>query len=113
MLELPIVNTLGKAAVPAEAAALAVAPGEIVMLQDEPGVKLALQVDDLVVPVGRAGLAEIFIFKAGFCPVFVTIKVRAIPLVFRASVGAFNDKEVVLGGLSEQLIEIDVIFAIT
>lgn len=113
VLEPAIVNTLGRAAVPAEATGLAVDPGEIVMLQDEAGAKLALQVDDLVVPVGRVGLVETLIFKAEFCPVFVTIKVRTTPLVFRANVDILKDKDVVPGELFVQLIEIEVTFAVT
>ena len=113
VLEPPIVRTLGSAAVPAEADALGVNPGEIVISQDEPGARLAPQVDDLVVPVGRAGLGEVLIFNAGFCPVFVITKIRDVPPAYRANVDALKDKEVVLGGLSVQLMEIEVTFAVT
>ena len=82
------------------------------MVQDEPGAREAPQVVDWVVPVGRPGVVVMLTDSAGSCPVFITVKIREVPLVFRANVGVLKDKDVVPGGLSEQLMEIELTFAV-
>ena len=102
---------LGVAVAPA--AALAVTPGVMDIVHEDPGGRDAPQLELLVVPVGRAGLAVILSEAVEFCPVLVTMSVLVVPPAAKASVAEFNDSDVAPGGLSAQLINIEVTLALT
>ena len=76
------VRTLGTGAVPA--AEVGVAPGVIVTVQEDDGFNAVVQVENEVVPEGKAGLIASDKFEAMVVPLFVTVTTRGEPLTARA-----------------------------